>query len=230
MPGPQPESIRVEYHPVRHITFDLTPAAPPPGRITFVQSQGGNSTGNSTSAIFDSNVTAGNLLVVALGGSALSAVDFAILTDTLGNSFTLAGTYGNTGDGTYGIGLFYAVTGSSGADTVSFVSHNPSSTFTRCLIHEFSGVTALDQFSTSNGAIFPLDSGAMNTTAANEVVFGWGVSDNGITTIGAGFTLGRTQANQTTEYQIVSATGTYHATFPGDGANNSWGCIGATFK
>lgn len=218
------------YDPIQHVTFDLKPAGPPPGHVAFIQSEGGNSTGNSTSATFDSNVTAGNLLVVALGGSALSAVDFAVLTDTLGNSFTLAGTYGATGDSTYGIAVFYAVAGSSGADTVSFVSHNPSSAFTRCLIHEFSGVTVLDQFSTSSGGTFPLDSGAMTTTAANEVVFGWGVSDNGITTIGSGFLLGRTQANQTTEYQIVLATGTYHATFPGDGSNNSWGCIGATFK
>lgn len=220
----------VEYHPVHHVSFDTSPPAPPPPTIAFIQSEGNNNTAaNSLSQAFDANVTSGNLIVVAFGSAVLYSGEPVTITDSQSNAYTQIGSYQVNTSSTYGIGVWYTVTHTTGACTVSMNRTNPEN-FNRLLIHEFAGVTALDQTAQATGAGYPLDSGAMITTAANELIFGWGASDNGVTTPGTGFTIGRTQTLESTEYQIVSAAGTYHATFPGDNGSSSWACIGATFK
>jgi hypothetical protein len=102
--------------------------------------------------------------------------------------------------------------------------------FVRLLIHEFSGVTTEDQRSGSSGSVYPINPGSVTTTSAKEVLFGWGVADNNNTQAGTGYTLARTQASMSTEYQVVGSVGTYDATFPGDGANSAWAAIMTTYS
>lgn len=228
--GVPPGVMLVEFHPVRHVDFDLKGSAPPVS-VAFVQSAGNNSANaSSLSQAFLSNVTAGDLLVVGVGGDQLDGATAAAVADTQSNTYAQVGSYVTTPTTLYGLALFAAVAGATGANTVTVTITPGAINFVRLLIHEFAGVSATDQAITGRGAAYPLSSGNMTTTVANEVIFGWGASDNGVTTPGTGFTIGRTQTSESTEYMIVSSTGTYAATFPGDGGTSNWACIGATFK
>jgi hypothetical protein len=79
--------------------------------FTFVQSA---NVANTTSVTCAGSVTAGHLLVLIGGGYDSQAARGA--TDTLGNTYTQVGQSVN---GTGGLYMFYTISGSSGADTVT---------------------------------------------------------------------------------------------------------------
>lgn len=229
-PGTDPERVLVEYAPVLHTAFDLKPVVPPV-TIAFVQANGANNTNVPTLPVtLTSNVAAGNLMVVAVGAANLAgAAATMTVTDSLGNTYTQIGTVVSD-PGNYGLCLWWSHLTTGGSDTVTFHTGAGDLTFIRIIANEFSGVTVLDQHSSGSGASYPLSSGNMTTTAANEVVFGWGAANNNAATPGTGFTIAFTVTGQSTEYDIVSAAGTYAAVFPGDGASSNWACAGATFQ
>lgn len=224
-----PDRVLVEYSPVRHVEFDLVPASVPTS-IAFVQSNGAfNSSTSSLAATFTSNVTSGNLLVAATVANGLTGTYGAVpVSDTVSSTW-----HGNlavlVNPGGAGLNLWWARAGASGANTVTWAIGS-TETFTRLIIQEFSGVTALDQEARATGAAYPLDSGGVTTTHAAELLLAWGCSDNGVTTPGANYTISFTQNSESTEYRIVSSTGVYHGLFPGDGASSNWGCILNTFN
>lgn len=229
-PGAPPDRVLVEYAPVLYVGFDIKAGAGP-APPSFVQSEGVNSSSAASLTVaFDSNVTSGHVLLAAVVGASLDGVsNTASVTDTQGNTYTQVGTYVTASpNGT--ISLFGTVASNTGPDTVTLTSTPGAVNFIRLLIQEFAGVSVVDQHNSANGAAYPLSSGNMTTAAATGVVFGWGVSDNGVTTPGTGFTIARTQALESTEYQIFTGAGTYAAIFPGDNGTSVWGCIGAILK
>lgn len=193
----------------------------------FVQgnSNGDSSNGTVSTCAFSSNVTAGNLLVVTIGFVTTSAT--ATASDTQGNTYSTAvGPTDNTGI-TYRLYTFYAVAKSSGANTVS-ITISVGATFRRMMIHEYSGVNTLEGSNGASGNLsVPPDSGPVTTTHANALIFGWGITNNGTTTAGTGFTLRETALSESTEDKIVSSTGTYDAVYPND--DSSWICQVAAF-
>jgi hypothetical protein len=84
--------------------------------ITYVQANSAlSATGTSMTCAYSSNVTAGNLLVVA-GMIINIGSPVGSISDTLGNSWTLAATQTGTGSGY----VWFCITASSGANTATF--------------------------------------------------------------------------------------------------------------
>jgi len=197
--------------------------------ISFVQSNGNfsSSSVSTLSATFSSNVTAGNLLVIAIGFVGASTTVSSV-TDTLGNTYSRA--VGPTIDTNvnYTIYTYYTTSSSTGSNTVT-VNSSASGTFFRVLVHEYSGVNTLDVVSGATASNGTIDSGSKTTYHADELIFGWGSSAGGtlLTGPGTGFTQRESQGSEITEDKIVSATGSYDASYPAD--TTSWACQMATF-
>jgi len=193
---------------------------------SFVQgnANGDPTSGTVTTCSFTSNVAAGNLLVVATSFASVS--ETAAVTDSLGNTYSTAigpTTSNSISSREY---IFYAVVASSGANTITVTNSNPV-IFRRVAIHEYSGVNTLEATAGANNTTGAPDSGPVTTTHANALIFGWGISNNGTTTAGTGFTLRETALSESTEDKIVSSTGTYDAIYPNDGS--AWICQVAAF-
>lgn len=195
------------------------------GPITFVQ---GNqafsaSTSSPVTSTFGSNVTAGHLIVVsyAIFGS-------ASLSDSFGTSYSTAVTRNDSIGGTpYLTTIAWGVAPNSGADTIS-LSVVGSANFVRLTIQEYSGANALDITSSATGNSATLNSGSATTNHANELIFGWMVSDSGVTSAGSGFTLRETSSSESSMDKIVDSTGSYSVTAPNSGSSE-WSALMATF-
>ncbi len=192
------------------------------GQIRYVQSASGVSTQNATgvSASFISSTAAGNAIVVgAAAGPAISSV-----TDTQGNAYVQAVVWGSTA-------IWYAVSIRGGADTVT-ANFASSTGFSLIYIHEYAGLatsSALDQVSSQTGTGTAVTSGAKTTTQANELIFGYASVDHCVSTGGTGFTVRQTAGCNMSEDMIVSAVGTYSATFT-QSSSGGWTGLMATFK
>jgi hypothetical protein len=197
-----------------------------PGTPTFVQGNTGyeSFTGTSVSAAFSSNVTAGNLIVLAVGWQSSTAT--ASVSDTQGNTYYSAVGPTVTTAIPYATQIFYAVAQSTGSNTVTFT---PSASVNqrRLAIHEYSNVNVFDVSSAATGNGGTFSSGSATTTHATELIFGWGISNNGITSAGSGFTLRETTGSESTEDKVVTSTGSYSVTFPSD--STAWILQMATF-
>lgn len=180
---------------------------------SFVQSANVYSaTGVSTlTCAFPSNITSGNRAIVAVG--AVGPVDeraFSI-TDTAGHDYRLD-TYGVQVGG-YWVALFSAELTTSAADTVT-LTINGGGSFVRLAIHEYAGLAGLDVASSAPGNSATLNSGTAQTCQADALIFGWMVSNAGVTTPGSGFTIRETVQSESTMDMIVSSAGEYAATAP----------------
>jgi hypothetical protein len=193
--------------------------------IHYVQGTGNytTSSGQAQQVSFDTNVTAGDLIVVAVG--ALTTSYTPNISDSQGNTYSQAGTATNSNI-PYTNHVYYAVASSTGSLTVH---HDTASSigFRRIAIHEYSGVNAFDITSsqTGNGSI-PV-SGAATANHDDELVFGWGVSNNGMVAAGAGFTARQTIGSETTEDKILPAAGPAGVIYPID--TSDWLVTMATF-
>jgi hypothetical protein len=196
--------------------------------ITIVQSNGPAYQGSSPgTAAFTSNVTKGNLLIVA-GGAYSGAGTVSAPTDTLTNAWTLViqtNTAAGCG-GACGAYLYYAIANASGADTVSMAF---SATDLALSLAEISGANAVDQKAAANGTSTTAASGNMNTNAANELMFAFIITNDGTVTPVSPFTLvAANSVNTLSESDIVSTTGTYNATAT-LASSNEWLCVAASF-
>jgi hypothetical protein len=164
------------------------------------------------SLAYTGNVTLGNLLIVAAGSrDAGGGVTFAV-SDTQGNIYSsLALVDANSISG--GRGQIFVVTANAtGANTVNLAT---GSATPQLLIHEFSGVTSIDVFTSAIGSGQSQDSGPVSTRVAAELLFGFVLlaSAQLALTQGAGWTLAETLGvDVLTEWQIVAAKGTFNAT------------------
>ena len=197
------------------------------GTVGFVQGNQNfaSGSGGTIASAFGSNVTAGHLIVVTAGAGTASNT----VTDTQGNTYTLAkdGTNPamNSGGG-YQVAIWYAVATSTSADTVTL--HYPASqTFRRIAIHEYSGVNTLDVASSNIGNGTTVSTGSATTNHDNELIFGWMVSDNGVTSAGSGYNLRETSGSESTMDKSVNSTGSYNVTAPT--TSSQWIGLMATF-
>jgi len=199
-----------------------------PGGISFSQSNGAfsNVAASTLSIAFPGNTAAGNAIVV---GAACSNTTISSVTDTQSNTYTQAVANGDSA-------IFYAQNIAGGADTVT-VHFAASCNFSWLDPHEYAGLATtsmLDQETSATGTGTALNSGSVTTTQANELVFGYAFVQNALSQGGTGFTVrqpapGVTTSNVMSEDEIVSATGTYAATFT-QGTSGSWKALIATFK
>ena len=185
------------------------------GAIATVQHNSASTEGGTSQAVaFTSNITSGNVILVA--ESTYDAETLDMPTDTMGNSFTQLVTAGTSGDSTAAV---YAATAkSSGADTVT--CNISASNNLHCHIYEVQGITTnVDQ--TGNSTVTSTAQTVSTTSAttnADDFVFAY-FSDNGNGThITAGPGMGDAELSDDggdtgfSEDKVVVATGVQTAT------------------
>lgn len=203
--------------------------------IAFVQSR---SVAGAGPLAYSSNVTAGNLLIVLAGSLDLAGGATFAVSDTQGNAYSsLALVDGNPAGGRAQI--FFAIAKATGANSVTLTT---ASATPQLAIHEFSGVSStLDASHSAAGAGTSQDSGPAATAFPSELLFGFSLhvmTGSGSVTVGAGWTQAENLINAPniggilTEFQTVSATGTFNATSTssgGKGFSDQWLAEIATF-
>jgi IPT/TIG domain-containing protein len=183
------------------------------GGISFVQVKSAvANSGGSIAVTYPGAQTAGNLNVVAvMWGDSTSTV--SSVTDSKGNSYTLA--VGPTRITGVTQSIYYAKNIVGGSNTVT-VTFNQTAAFPNVNVLEYSGLSTtnpLDVFSSASGSGTTANSGAATTTSANELIFGAGSTSNAFTAAGSGFSNRIINSfGDISEDQIVSNTGSYNAT------------------
>ena len=168
------------------------------------------------SVSFSSPVTTSDLLLVAIGTNVPTATITSV-TDTLGSTFTPA--TGFVANPFVGMGeqIWMATSKGSSADTVAVVLSQAANV--HLIIAEYSGIAAVVDATAAAGPTSgtTADSGALTTLTPGDLLFGHIVtaSLNHTFTAGTGYTLRQTTPTGASaiEDQLVSATGSYHATF-----------------
>ena len=180
---------------------------------------------SAVSVSFKNTTTQGNTIIVATSteGSAITSV-----ADTQGNLYVQAVASSSNA-------IWYATSIKGGADTVT-ANFATSTGFSLIYVHEYSGLaasSALDQESTETsveqGLGTAVSSAPVTTTQASELIFGYASVDNCVSGGSTGFTVRQTAGCNMSEDMIVSATGTYSATFT-QSSSGGWVGFVATFK
>jgi chitodextrinase len=186
----------------------------------FIQEKDNQVTSGKTSSIkFSSSTTAGNLLVAYIIWDNTGS---ASVSDSSGNTYLSAVGPSTWPNGHYSAQVFYARNTKTGADTVkaTFATNISSSGIIYAL--EYSGVnqtTPIDVIASAIGSSPTLNSGPATTTGANDLLFGAGLSDDNVTSAGAGFIARSIAEGNIVEDQIARSAGSYSATAPHDGVN-----------
>lgn len=178
---------------------------------TFVQAKASTVTTIDQSVAFDSNVTAGNLLVLCMRESTNFIANPSI-TDSLGNTWTLAQQFDR------GF-IYYTKSGSSGACTVTIDSQGTIAT--RAVIFEFGGTWGTAPFHSAATGLYvtasPAASNAVTPSAANGVMVAMlgTVSDTNPHAISSGgYTLGPVASLRVAPaYLLFSSAASYAATY-----------------
>jgi hypothetical protein len=201
------------------------------GPITFVQVKSATPQTNSASVAVTYPVaqTLGNLNIVAVGWNDTTSTVTGI-TDTRGNTYTLA--IGPTTGTGLSQSIYYAKNIAAGSNTVT-VTFSKAAAFVDVRILEYGGLDTANPLDKSAGAVgsgTTASSGAATTTAANELIFGAGMTIAKFTGAGSGFTLRiiTSPDADVAEDRTVTATGNYSATAPN--STSSWVMQVATFK
>ncbi len=204
-------------------TASATTSAASSSTIAYVQSNSAspnNSALATLSAAFTSAQSAGNLNVVAIGWGS-STIGISSVTDTKGNSYTLAvGPTTMVGGGATTT-IYYAkniVAAAAGANTVT-VTFSSAVPFPDIRMAEYSGISTtnpLDVTATATGTSTLANSGSVTTTNANDLLVGSNWFVLGTTSAGAGYTQRQISGwdGDILEDQIVSTVGPYSATAP----------------
>jgi len=205
--------------------------------INFVQKATNiTSSAQNLSATLPAPVTAGNLIVVSVSGwPNLPAA--TPVTDSLGNSYSIAGTV-LVSQGAYSA-IYYArnVTGGSTTVTVRTISTGGQISMA---VAEFSGVDTaapLDKVAGTVGSGTAPASGIMIPGQAGDLVIGSGTHNgNTITSAGSGFSIiaiptedSNTHQPLAMEYRVLSGTEPASAVF-GLATGYPWTMNGALFK
>jgi FtsP/CotA-like multicopper oxidase with cupredoxin domain len=224
--------------------FSATATAAPPAAVAIglVQSSSSQNANNATvrtlTSALPGNVTAGNLIVVAVSG--WPKLPNGNPTDSRGNTYTRVGNVRVTSAGGWSA-LYYAQNARAGATTVTVRAQDTGGQMSM-IVAEFSNVAttgALDRSAGNTGNSRTPSSGNMTPTVAGDLVIGAGNHEvTTVTSPGTGFTMVRKLEDDSTheplamEYQVLTGTQTTSANFSLSPAFPAapWGQVGAMFK
>jgi len=199
--------------------------------IALIQERSSASSADNQSLAFNSNVTAGSLLLVAIRESGGSGTINPSVTDSQSNTYTkLANGLGST-PGT--IALYGAVAGSSGACTVT--CDGSSNVALRFTLQEFSGdfdspvALVAGPSYTTTGTTSPQATASISPSGAALVYAVLGTaSDVTATDAGTSWTLGPQIAGNRRcipAHRIITSGGTHNADFAWTGTSNGQGTL-----
>jgi hypothetical protein len=185
--------------------------------ISFVQVAAATpQTASSTvSVAYKSAQTAGDLNIVVVGWNDTTS-SVTSLTDTLGNTYSLA--VGPTTASGARQSIYYAKNIKGGSNTVT-ATFNQAAVAVDLRVLEYKGLSQtspLDVSAAAVGSSTTASSGSATTTSANELIFGADTIATGTPGPGAGFTtrIITSPDSDIAEDKIVSTTGSYSATAP----------------
>jgi glucose/arabinose dehydrogenase/PKD repeat protein len=198
-------------------TLEAHAAATP----TFVQTGAQEVTSGTTNSLgFSSANTAGNLIVAYVIWSNTSTVT---LSDSKGNSYVSAAgrtTWGSN----WSSQVFYAKAIAGGTNTVTATFASAIGSFAIVYVHEYSGVDKIapvDATATSTGSSSAMNSGALTTSFASDLLFNATASSDTVTSGGTGYTTRSTAYGNRTQDRNVTSAGSYGA----DGVQNGTGWV-----
>jgi len=200
----------------------------------FVQDDSLSNAATSTTiaVTLGSSVASGSLIVVFVTAKTTTAT--ATCAGSVNGSYTSAvgpTTNAGLGGGGFTSWIFYFENSGAGSETatVTFSTTLPNR---RMVALEYSGIAtsgALDVVAAAIGNSASPNSGANTTTAANELIFGGGLTDSGNIGNGAGFTARASgDAYDEAEDKNGASAGSYSTTFTTTSAQ--WIAQMATFK
>lgn len=198
--------------------------------IQFIQGNSnysGSSYVSTLSSTFSSNVTSGDLIVVATGWD--NSVSSGTMSDSQGNTYSTAVGPTINASQHYTEQIYYAVAKSTGGDAVTLTLSTQTVAYVSVLAHEYSGANALDVTSANQGSSgSTINSGSAVTHYANELIFGQAEDYGGSATPTGGFSQRENTTSETTADKVVNTTGSYSATFTNSNSAN-WIAEMATF-
>jgi hypothetical protein len=214
------------------VTVSNTQAIVP---LAFVQVNSATPQTNQTqvSALYQSAQLAGDTNIIVIGWNNATS-NITSVVDSAGNIYQIAAPVVR-GSG-ISQAIYYAKNinaSAAGANTVT-VTFNASTAFVDLRITEYSGldkVNPLDVSQSASGTAATANSGAVTTTAANELLFAAGTTSGSFTGVGTGFTnrIITSPDADNVEDRLVTALGTYSATAPLSGSA-AWVMQLVTFK
>jgi hypothetical protein len=201
------------------------------GPITFVQVKSATpqTASASVAVTYPIAQTSGNLNIVAVGWNDTTSTVTGI-TDSHNNTYVLA--IGPTTGTGLRQSIYYAKNIAAGGNTVT-VTFSKAAAFVDVRALEYSGLDTanpLDKMAGAVGSGTTASSGAVTTTAANELIFGAGMTIARFTGAGSGFVsrIITSPDADIAEDRTVTATGSYSATAPNSSSN--WVMQIATFN
>jgi hypothetical protein len=193
--------------------------------MAHVQSTAAISTsGLSLGVAYTGNVVAGNLLLIAVHFDA--AQTFTTLTDSQGNSYSLAGSEVNNATLAQKSRVYYAIAGSSAACTVTLATSG-SGSFRYVAVHEYSTTTTFDEANQGTGTGLAPASGALTVDNASSLLFGFAVCSG--TGSAGGSATGRLTTNGDITQDETVAAGSRTATLA-QTPSGAWSAHGAAFN
>lgn len=206
-------------------TFAAPTATAPVQQIQTIN--GGTPGTNSITGNFSQAQTLGNTNIVWILTN--SAASVSSITDTLGNTYTLAACGGGTNPQA-NLFLYYSLSiaaAGAGANTIT-VALSAAPTYRVILASEYSGLLAFDACHGANGSGTALDSGAFTTTVGNDLLIGGDNVAHGISVVSSGWTQEISNSGNDVEDQKNVAAAAYHF-LPTQAPTGTWQAIGAGF-
>lgn len=205
--------------------------------IAFVQSKSCNANTFTGGCAYNTNVTAGNLLIINC--VAAMTTDTFTGTSSAGDTVYTVGTSirNQAGAGLVRTQVFYVKNAIGGATTFTCADSGATATFIQQSIHEYSGASKTSPFdsmvSSAPAAALsnPTTSGPVTTTVANEMIFSAAMQMAGATTNNNG-TLREAYVNNSfvsTQDVVLTSATTYTPNFV-QGGTFQWVMYGVAIK
>lgn len=198
--------------------------------VAFVQyHNGGTTSGGSLSAtcVMGANVTAGSLLAVFIDwGDAVNSI--SSVTDSFGNVYTPALPVVQLAGFASAV-IYWAKNTGTGPNTIT-VNFSAAVVGPDVTAYEISGYTnpGVDVYNSGSGGSGNATSGNITTTTPNEFVIGGCVVGGSAGTGTAGWTTNGTINGNSTEWIILTSTGTVAAAYTG--TSGTWLGLVVAFK
>jgi hypothetical protein len=143
------------------------------------------------------NVTAGDLIILAVGWNGNPGATSSFLTCNQAVTWSESAAWGPNGVGNYIMNVFFTTAAATGTFTVT-MNISAATNFVRMLLHEYRGYAAFDVGHIGVNFSGSTATDTITTTSAHDLIFAWCVDNNGVTSYGAPMALRLTAGSEST--------------------------------